>query len=94
MNHLTIHQFQLPPVLSFSPLARHRNGTVQEKMLLTNQLKDVESWAGKGGAEGANLDLLKQAGAAVGSSGATGVGWLSWLGSVGPWGDCEAAQEE
>ena len=34
----------------------------EEKMLLTNQLKDVESWAGKGNISEANLDFVKKAG--------------------------------
>ena len=33
----------------------------EEKMLLSNQLKDVESWAGKGNVSEANLDFVQKA---------------------------------
>ena len=33
----------------------------KEKMLLSNQMKDVESWAGKGNVSEANLDFIQKA---------------------------------
>eukprot|EP00434_Breviolum_minutum_P030572 symbB.v1.2.027034.t1/scaffold2746.1/size71737/3 len=45
------------PAQLFAPLWADEQ---REKMLLTNQLKDIESWAGKGNLSEANLDFVKK----------------------------------